>query len=504
MEVAGSRCIGVGTIVAALIVYGQSSGAQASSEDRTRGPHAVVAVPVDSSMLPLPVPRRLRDSLPLDRAREYQPATGQTVAGVGSIALALQDLQQYDGRLETLFPWSAAGYPADSIRRLQVARAATWLAYLRVRTTRSDERGDDAIGLAMIAMRAEQDSLARRYLDERLAYVRSVPAEASLVLAAGVALFANPVQDSARAERNYALADAYAGQLIALPATGYAMRSDSLSVRQRQQMALLQLWRDVEMLYPADTASAAATSIDKLTQMLPPAERNLIVSITGDRKRVMRNVGQGVPPLVAHAWLNTADSLYAATPRPHALNDGTIRAIMFGDRTTEEVSALERVQHDVPAGVQVVFVTETMGYVGPDLLTPEEEVAWTRDYYERVRHLTIPIAVWAGKKMEQDVEAPAGGPIVTGHGAPVAASASSDSVIMTAPSAVRQPAGRLTRQQPNPSPLPAAYAPFLHDSVVILVDGYGCARGYQPVTSDAQVQQLVRRLTALRNASRTN
>lgn len=217
----------------------------------------------------------------------------------------------------------------------------------------------------------------------------------------------------------------------------------------------------------------------------------------------MRNLGHAVPSLVAHAWLNTADSLYAATPRSHALNDGTIRAIMFGDRTTEEVSALERVQHDVPAGVQVVFVTETMGYVGPDLLTPGEEVAWLRDYYERVRHLTIPIAIWAGEKIEQDVEAPAGVAIVTGHGAQVTASVSGDGVI-TPPSTVNQPVGRIKRQRPSPSPLPAAYASFLHDSAVIIVDGNGHAWGYQPLTSYAQAQRLVRRLTALRNATRTN
>jgi hypothetical protein len=438
----------------------------------------------------------------LDRAAEYRSGSGQTAAGAGRVASALQDLRQYEGRLGTLYPWSAADYPADSIRRLNVARAAAWLAYFRAGATRTDDRGDDAIGLAMIAMRAEQDSLARRYLDDRLARVRPAPAEASAVLASGVALFADPGLDSARAACNYALAVSYARQLFALPATGYATRSDSLSVRQRQLMALLQLWRDVEVLYPADTAPAAATSIGTLTQMLPPAERTLIGAVTGDRRRVMRNIGQMVPPLVAHAWLNTADSLYAATPRSHALDDGVIRAIMFGDRTTEEVSALERVQHDVPAGVQVVFVTETMGYVGPDLLTPEEEVAWLRDYYERVRHLTIPIAVWAGEKIDEDLEAPSGVTVVAGDGAHVAASVSSDGAIT--PTSVSHPVARIRRQRPTPSPLPAAYASFLHDSAVIIVDGHGRAWGYQPVTNDAQARQLVRRLTALHNAMRTN
>jgi len=166
------------------------------------------------------------------------------MSGHVTVALALRDLQQYDGQLATLVSVNSASYPADSIRQRQTARAAAWLARLRGRDASAD--GDDAVGTAVIAMRAEQDSVARAYLDTRLAQLRTVPTEASAVLAAGVALFANPEHDSIRAVRNYSVAESYARRLMALPATGYTTRSDSLTVRQRQRLALITLLRGRE------------------------------------------------------------------------------------------------------------------------------------------------------------------------------------------------------------------------------------------------------------------
>jgi hypothetical protein len=436
----------------------------------------IVAAIVAGMVLLSPRPGRAQDSassqLPVQRLLQSPPAVGDvanfsTVTGGKhalplTATLAVSDLRMYDAQLGSLFPPSASYYPMDSLRALKVARSQTWLARLRLMHGAGVE-GRQLVDFAEVAARAGDDTLARRLIDKRLAELptgRAGTIARSIALGAAIVLFADDETDSARIARNLPIADVYAAQLSALPAGGYATRSDSVNVLYRQFYAQLQLVQAadalqmparvvlsaeavlpflarlglgerlnaLEMQYPYLEVATALTSqangrarLDslnaRLLALVAPNVRD--VAMGQDPVRLAQDIavwegrvrdrfasfdllGNRAPPITAHAWLNTPDSAYAEAPRVHSFADGIVRVLGFGNIESNFFPAFDRIQRRFPERVQCIVVTQTEGHVGPDIATPSGEVAWLSSYYLGKRQLATAIAVWAGPKLPGD------------------------------------------------------------------------------------------------------
>jgi hypothetical protein len=93
-----------------------------------------------------------------------------------------------------------------------------------------------------------------------------------------------------------------------------------------------------------------------------------------------------------------------------ALNDGTVRVLVFGRSTVADmVMAANHLQHRLPKGAEVVFVTATQGFWGADFVEPDQEAQRLADYYTKYLKVTVPIAIWAGQK----ITTPSGGRVPT-------------------------------------------------------------------------------------------
>jgi hypothetical protein len=206
---------------------------------------------------------------------------GAALSGVSFEALA--DLRMYAMQFESMFPVSSAYYPVDSLHKLQRDRAATWVARLRdgVRTG-TPGTGRSLLSFADVALRAGDDTLARRLIDTRLAELadgrpvaageRSLIVERALTLATAVMLFADPAPNEEpepmRLARTLPLARAYDAQLDALPVRGYSTRSDSTAVLYRQfDAAAALLAAEVNRPVPADALIQA--EVDHVVHFLP-------------------------------------------------------------------------------------------------------------------------------------------------------------------------------------------------------------------------------------------
>jgi len=174
-------------------------------------------------------------------------------------------------------------------------------------------------------------------------------------------------------------------------------------------------------------------------------------------------IGQAAPPVLGHAWLNTSDSAYRTPPITHSFGDGVVRVVAFGEiqRTHHMISVLDNVQQWFPHRVEAVFVTHTVGHAGPDLVSPADETVWMAAYVKGVRHLTLPIAIWAGDKQK-------------------------------VPALVEAEFGVVPVNSPNEL---TAYRdrgdPF------VVIDGHGIIRATLDVQNRRQEEQLRRRLAAM-------
>lgn len=172
----------------------------------------------------------------------------------------------------------------------------------------------------------------------------------------------------------------------------------------------------------------------------------------------IRRIGTAASPIFAHAWLNTADSTYAEAPREHAFNDGVIRILAFGERDNPLLPVLDRLYrtfaprtNNGTRRVDVVYVTETTGAAGPDVVGPADEVTWLARYYKDRRGWTFPIAVWAG-------------PII---------------------------AGDYGMHSPTPSTVRETYHTDRLESTCLVVDGHGIIRAYVKLRTHADEARLV-------------
>jgi len=473
----------------------------------------------------------------------FPARVGQPVSGPISASLAAEDLREYAGQLKTLFPVSAPEDRTDSVRRLLRARASAWLARLWAADT-SAVVGAQRIPLATVAMYAGDDRSAMQQLDAWLAEFNRHPDDQSIALASAVALFADPEQRQDDLDRHFLVALSYTRRLLALPTTGYAARRDSLDVANRKIQAMSTILLAASALRRDEVLLASADSILAMLALLPHNNRTrLIQSVfpytalatatlalpnghvrlnvlaerlrqlvtrranewpanvsTADKnamhardERAVRDafapfalIGQPAPLIRAHAWLNTTDSSYAAVPRDHSFADGIVRLVTFSPWTESRLAAFDRIQRRVPSGVQVVVVTETVGYAGPDLVGPAAEVAWLTTFYRSMRHFAFVVAIWAGDKVPQEPALPP----VPGVAAPGNPRDSLPPVTVT-----------FQRMLPAPSPANAAYQDALHLNDCVLIDGHGIIRGYANLSHRDDEAAIVARLSALREPS---
>jgi len=393
-----------------------------------------------------------------------------------SPATAVVDLQFYDYQLQSLFSPGVEHYPDDSVRAIQRQRATAWLD--RLRATNEVVRGRALLSIAEVAFRAEQDSLARVYVDRRLAELplgrpvapgeRSAIVEQSLTLGTAILLLSDPDQPYDRLGRNASAARVYLKRLLALPVKGYSTHNDSDVVAGRKSDAIYKFTLAYTLWASDQSPAAVAPFLDFvntdllghvrgldgygragiLSSALPwrqiglavlrmpdgharlqalkarvdslatyrasewPADwsetrrrsqQQRILEKTDAQFAFLTRIEQPLPALRANAWLNTPDSAYSPTPKARSITDGIVRVIAFGRRQDPLTSTLDLIQRQFaaryPGRVQVVYVTETDGHAGPDVVDAPQEIAWLVDYYLRMRHFTMPIAIWAGPKV---------------------------------------------------------------------------------------------------------
>jgi len=432
--------LGIGVVLAGPLAPGGASGAQSLSFS---------ALPVFRS---LDAPPDVASTITLQEAmgaRRMMPLIP---------ALAVADLRLYAEQLRALFPRRARDYPSDSLRQLMRSRATAWVARLNA-TPHLDER--QFTDFAEVAMLADQDTMVQRLIETRLAQLpagRVGDVARALTLEAGIALLtADSLQDSVRLARNVRVAGTYLTRLLALPRDGYPTRIDRADVVNQQRRAMTNVieaylaLRDVAGLlietsriiayvrpwdlaarqqfvfgnYPYLDAIVAFQGLPGGQVALDTVRAQLIALGTArdddpfpaaaargeDRSAWQRKtqryfetltnvIGRPFHPVVAHAWLNTPDSAYTAIPRAHALTDGIVRVVMYLGKDSERLTVLDRIQRELPPGAQVLVVTSTTGANGPDAASPADEVAWLSRFYRTKRDAHVPVAIWAGEKVQ--------------------------------------------------------------------------------------------------------
>jgi len=476
-----------------------------------------------SSTLPLPLARSVAAPPTVSAVGLLARTDSGHTSLMITATLAVVDLHAYDDQLRTQFPLNADYYPTDSIRQITTQRAQAWLARLETAGETGIGRRQ-LVDYAEVAFRAGRDSLARQLFDTRLAQLPTGHAgdvQRSAVLAAAVALLTDVTQDSARLANNLAGATTYATRLYAISAGGYSTKSDSTDVLYRQlesSMLLLkaadalgrrvevirharQAWtymerldyderqgaagqrfpyREVAMAMIAqpngrtllDSLNAAllAIGLDKPTDVSspPPQGRVGAADVWRQRERdrfaSLALLGQPAPLVQAHAWLNTPDSSYAESPRGHRFDDGVVRILAFDDNDSWAFPVLQRITNEFPSGVQALLVTQTEGHVGPDIMTPREEVAWLSHYYHAKRRLTVPVALWAGEKIDGDF-------------------------------GMKRPASSTANR---------VYHTAWLDQMFVVVDGRGIVRGYEPARTRADEARIARRIQSLLQETRVS
>jgi len=355
----------------------------------------------------------------------------------------LVDVLEYTSSLEeSLFSNSSAAYPHDSLVAIERARAQGWvdrLTSVPARDAATLTQGRQLLPLAQLAWRAGQDTLAERLFDARVRQLAEHPAEQAAALYWAVVNFANRDQDSARLAKNVRVADRYLKQLLQIPLNGYRTHRDSEHVLQSQFVAedsvigAYQALGDTATMFqrcraffrytnyyvnPDDALSFAmmhAVTIGTMSEegrtqarafwpvlmaavrrMRPERVKTFEEYIqTAEKKWALLNTP--APSVVAHAWLNTPDSLYAPTPRRHGFGDGRLHVLVYSmGGSGDAIARLERIRTKYGDTVGALLVTGRLGFIGPDVADAPDDVAYLTRYFRGVLHTTVPVAIWGG------------------------------------------------------------------------------------------------------------
>lgn len=491
----------VGSVAAIAVGTPRQSRAQVAGHERGRdSTQRAVPETASGSLYGLPVRRRPATPQVVEHAGDMRREDGSFATSPTTVlaSVALGDLQAYAQQLDWVFPLVVLDYPADSVIRVQHDRAVAWVRRLLAVRPRASWTawGEELVSFGEVASRAGNDTLAAQLFDTRLAMLTGHLAEQSYVLRQAIDVFTDPTQDSARLARNLVTADRYLVTLRALPRAGYRTENDSESVMLRQYSA------EARVIEGYDAIGASGEIVKRAMRLLenmarqnvaeqyyefsgipypvvvsamagqPNAAANIAtlnaqyVAVGGEAAQdmiaCMAMIRQPAPPLAANAWLHTPDSVYRETPWVKPFTDGIVRVLLLQDAySTDYVSVLERVQHAFPMGVQAVFVTQTIGFFNSHTARPEDEIAWLSTMYHDKRHLTVPIAIWAGKRrmLEEEGSEP-----------------------------IRSPANEAYHTQQLEG---------LARVMVVLVDGHGILQGFQSIVTRADEVKLMRRIAAL-------
>jgi hypothetical protein len=154
----------------------------------------------------------------------------------------------------------------------------------------------------------------------------------------------------------------------------------------------------------------------KQTMTVPPAllaQDPALGSFAQDRQAgfaeleaKFRWFGHQAPPVVATHWFNRAPPTPVSPLAPGArmlpIDDGIIRIVVlgyFGCPGCHAVMAtLQKEQHSLPPGVELLYYEWTTGSWGSELVEPSVEVEHLRHHWIDRKHYTVPIAIWAGPK----------------------------------------------------------------------------------------------------------
>jgi hypothetical protein len=397
---------------------------------------------------------------PASRSRDFEVLRGVPQSSLDSLLLvpepavalplpAKHRLTPSDGAYDLWFDRSVAQWrlapetpqaPNDSIRAGVLARGRAWVTQLQ-------REAPDAIHLddaGRVYVAAGQDSIARRFITERLALPALLPAERAFTLWTAVTAFA----DTARPER-YPVAETYMAALDELPddpagvyrlrahaalALAYdrtgeaapALRHALASFARLERMPLqdredayheaapfllaaheLQAAPDgarrldslAAVLKSAATPSATMTWRDSAKFIDAQMWRDSLVQLVGSAHLL----GTPAPAIQAHAWWNTpgaSTNAAMSTPTTLALNDGTVRLVLFANVfcCIDALLTLQRLQGELPRGASMLYVTATTGHINGVLVPPEEEVRRLQHVYRDTLRLTLPTAMWVGQK----------------------------------------------------------------------------------------------------------
>jgi len=410
-----------------LVPSAQAQQAQ-QAQHAPQAPSTLGDAAQDSSFA-LPLPRALTEAPPIAAIGYLDRGTDTAILVSLTPKTVLGDLEYYRNTLTSQHPLTAPTDPSELLHVANRTRAAAWLARLGAGTV-PDPDGTQALALAEIAIRAENDSAARRILGTLLATARDRITQ-SRVLAVGVDLFTDLTTDRARDTARLSTAVGYASALLQLNAMGMTTQRDSVNVLYHQVSAMLDLvaascalgrvadvrqytnqlhtivtrlgarerTAQLQWYYPLDDIAALFLDQPNGRQLLDTAsEIRRIVALAPGLNAALRRaalIGQSAPSVTANAWLNTPDSLYADAPRIHDLNDGAAHLLVFG--ITTNLPIVERLHHRFP-DAHVMLLTATDGTLGLVAADPSAEIAWLRGYLRDPRHVTVPVGVWVGPR----------------------------------------------------------------------------------------------------------
>jgi len=330
----------------------------------------------------------------------------------------------------------------DSTNAVATAHAREWLARLAAHPGTTNVTGLQLDAMGHLCVVAGDYAKARMQFAARLATSELSADDRAYTLSTAVAVFA-------KASR-FDDAVAYQQQLDRLPvahaeaqflghstlaheylrigdrtnvlvhATAAFARVPSISYEYRTSV----FGSDLLLLYALATSRdpTGPRLVDSVSAMLlaaaepPPglaAKAPRVLSYAAEMRGLVREavaeskfLGQVAPPIVATQWYNMPAPMATSPTAPGAtvasLQDGMIHLLEFGDVSCgfcqNALPAMQALARAKLPGVSVMYVTQTEGYWGSQLVSPQEETQHLFRYYVTRKGIDFPIAVWAGPK----------------------------------------------------------------------------------------------------------
>jgi len=354
-----------------------------------------------------------------------------------SAAEAAYHVQVEKAKLDAAISYRQAHYPVDSINSIVSETGAQWLTALRVHPIQGLQH-DPASEVAVVA---HEEAFAKSQIAVRLATPGLSFDDKAYTYLAAVRAFTN-----ISVPERLPTAEAY---LASLDAMGDSAAYWQFQARRVLVEAYYQLGRSRDVVrhgvraihlvpalsfydrgllfpYTGGDGKLYAALVDALTgqpggleqikalntriqaAIIPTpaliavdsgyiARGHIYQSVFTSEMTVNGMLGMQGKPIVSGYWLNrpTRDSATLI------VNDGKIRVLEVGSYTCAgclwALQAMQRIQNQFP-DIQTMMLTWTLGFWGNRVIDPDETAQLT-DYYLNDAKVTIPIAIWRGKKV---------------------------------------------------------------------------------------------------------